>query len=127
MPRASSLRIRSEHRRGRQADGLRNLYLRLAGVGLEEVEDLEVGVVECSVILHNTAIMADILSYLPTNILLDSIYTADCSVGGTLLLAQEAERASAQPGAAVDGQGLAGDEAAWSETRNATASATSEG
>ena len=49
-----------EHRRRGESDDPGNLYLRLAGVGLEEVEDLEVGVVERSVVLHNTAIMAEL-------------------------------------------------------------------
>ena len=42
-----------QHRRRRQADGPRNLYLRLAGVVLQELENLQVDVVERSVVLHN--------------------------------------------------------------------------
>ena len=45
-------------RRG-EPDGARNLDLGLARVGLQELENLKVCIVESSVVLHNSAIMAE--------------------------------------------------------------------
>ena len=60
-----------EHRRRREADDPRNLYLRLAGVVLQKLQYLQVGIIERSVVLHNAVDYDCDWLTIPTNILLD--------------------------------------------------------
>ena len=63
-----------QHRGRGQPDGPGNLDLGLARVGLQEVEDLEVGVVECSVVHAQFSYYAlNLLPYAIPMILLDSV------------------------------------------------------
>lgn len=76
LQRASGLELPNalEHCGRRQADGAGYLNLCLAGVGLKEVEDLQVDFVGDSVVLHNTDDYDRLRRPKPTNVLLDWLF-----------------------------------------------------